>query len=780
MALPLAWLTTERDWPWRDSDVLGWPGLLIVASLLTLLTLWTYSGQRQVGWLRLFTILGLRLAALAVVLLLILRPTFASEQDTVTPGRLIIVLDCSLSMKIADSPKSSTRWDHVRKLLEWPEVKDALEYLKKEKQIDIVFYQAAEDVRPYDPASDADGKRTDIGKWLHELLKKHRNDRNLRGLLLFTDGADNGTRYPVFDEAAAWRELPCPIQPFGAGSETTKEGQKDIALVDVDVKADRDHIYVKSKVPIKAVVDAPNMEGQTVQVSFLVDGKQVGDKKAHTLPNPRGNVIDVGTFVPETVGEVKITVKIDEVPGEFTTLNNEMSTYVTVRKEGLSVLWVDRERDEATPILSVLMENPRLSIIHDVRRRDTLTPQQLELLSSKTFDVVVIGDVTARRFSGGDDAALARLAENVKAKKTGLLMLGGAQSLGNKDWPTTGGKIAAVLPVELSADQVEGSVGIEPVAANKGHRLVQLGISADKLWGQPGDDDTRVAFLPLRSGCARAGTPRQGALALLATTDATKAPVFVVSPDDGPRVAVFSPETTYMDWRRSDDAVRAYGRFWSQLIAWLARQEEGSNQVWIKLDKRRIAVGANQELGFSVGAVGKDGMPMPNVKFEVKVEGPDRTTTVQTNSEQRGAFKQADAVGEYKATVTAKIKGPNNTEVVVGSASARFMGYAEDVENQNPAANHKDLVRLAAAGGGTFRIAGKEELLQYLNDLRDHTAAAAWVKREVWPNWKAAPASDAVGDQVAALLSSLMLPCLVLFVLCVCGEWFLRRWWGLV
>ena len=73
-------------------------------------------------------------------------------------------------------------------------------------------------MRKYDPASDADGKRTDIGKWLNRLWEIHRSDQNLRGLVLITDGADNGTAYSVLGEAVRWRELSCPIQTFGAGS----------------------------------------------------------------------------------------------------------------------------------------------------------------------------------------------------------------------------------------------------------------------------------------------------------------------------------------------------------------------------------------------------------------------------------------------------------------------------------------------------------------------------------------------------------------------------------
>jgi hypothetical protein len=130
--------------------------------------------------------------------------------------------------------------------------------------------------------------------------------------------------------------------------------------------------------------------------------------------------------------------------------------------------------------------------------------------------------------------------------------------------------------------------------------------------------------------------------------------------------------------------------------------------------------------------------------------------------------------------VTATAKGPGGQESSLGSASARFLGFAEDVENQQPAANHQELIKLSSAGGGSFRVAGKEELLQCLNELRERTAGPGWIKRDVWPNWKISPVSDAASDQIGALLQSLALPCLVLFVACIGTEWFLRRWWGMV
>jgi uncharacterized membrane protein len=782
--MPLvAWLTTEREWPWRDDDFFGWPGLACAGAVLIALTLWTYSGHRRIGPRKLLVVLCLRLAALAVIAILLLRPAFASDEEVVTPGRLLILVDYSLSMKISDAANSSTRWDFVRRLLSWPEIKDALQRLQKEKQVEVVIYQAAEDVRKYDPESDADGKRTDIGTWLHALMQIHRNDKDLRGLVILSDGADNGTSYPLLDEAAVWRELPCPIHTFMIGSEATSSGQKDIAVV--DVKTEPERVYIKHKVRIKATVDAPGMEGQRVTVHLLVDGKEISSTPGVPLPASRGNLIDVGEYIPDAVGEVKITVKIDEVPGEFTTLNNEMSTYLQVRKEGITILWVEgRKRLESTWILRrALVKDFRFAVTFDERTPAGTPPrEQAEYFKTpeKSFDVVVIGDIGARRFSGEDPKFLDRIAEAVQARRTGLLMLGGYQTFGNgdaatggADWPTFGRKIAELLPVDLTPGQIDDKGRMTPEPANRGHRLLQINDAGGDLWGD--------IFAPW-DGHARLGRPRPGAL-VLGKYDGGE-PVFVVSADAGPRAAAFAGDTTHKAWYRSDEAIRAYDRFWTQLMVWLARQEEGDNQLWIKLDKRRMAAGANQKLGFSIGLDGKDGKPARNTKYKVKVIGPrgeqiDVHTALKA-TEDRGSFSQANEVGEYKLTASATAIGPDGKEFSAGPVTARFMAFAEDVENQHPAANPQELTRLATAGGGLFHHADKEELLQYLTLLRERAAGPGWVKHDEWPNWRIAPLSDGLPDQLTALVQSLTLPAFVLFAGLLCTEWFLRRQWGLV
>jgi len=97
-----------------------------------------------------------------VTALLLLRPSFASEQTAVTSGKLIVILDYSMSMKITGRSQEQLALGRGRQVLEWPDVKEALDRLQKERQDRVVIYQGAEDIRKYDPASEADGKRTDI------------------------------------------------------------------------------------------------------------------------------------------------------------------------------------------------------------------------------------------------------------------------------------------------------------------------------------------------------------------------------------------------------------------------------------------------------------------------------------------------------------------------------------------------------------------------------------------------------------------------------------------
>src|SRR5204862_4541004 len=90
-------VTLDPAWPWSLPG-LGVPALAAAGVVLALLTVWTYLGVRGASWRRILTVLALRLLALLVTCLVVLRPSFADHEKSVVPSKLLILIDASGSM----------------------------------------------------------------------------------------------------------------------------------------------------------------------------------------------------------------------------------------------------------------------------------------------------------------------------------------------------------------------------------------------------------------------------------------------------------------------------------------------------------------------------------------------------------------------------------------------------------------------------------------------------------------------------------------------------------
>src|SRR5262245_5679753 len=91
----------DPAWPW-SLPRLGGPGLVAVAVVLAGLTLCTYRGVRNATPRRVAAVVALRLFALLLALLTVLRPAFAFRDDLKVASTLILALDGSSSMTVRD------------------------------------------------------------------------------------------------------------------------------------------------------------------------------------------------------------------------------------------------------------------------------------------------------------------------------------------------------------------------------------------------------------------------------------------------------------------------------------------------------------------------------------------------------------------------------------------------------------------------------------------------------------------------------------------------------
>ncbi len=373
----LANISLEFDpaWPWSLPNT-GLAALGGVALLLTVLTVWTYFGVRGASVRRIGSVLALRLLALGIAFLIVLRPSLGFHPtDELAPTRLFFLLDDSESMKITDGFNNLSRWDNAQRILASPGVKKVMGKLTAAR-VEIGYYQGAEALQPYNADSQPTGKGTDMGTWLEQFFERHGSDHDLRGLLLFSDGADNGTRYPTLEKAAQLRSV-CKVFTFGLGRTTTTSRHNDIELT--DIRCVPEPISAKGKMTVTALANAPGFENSKVNVSLWLQALGAKEPKRvataqQVLKKTMRNEVVITADAPEIAGEIKLTLKIQPLDGEVSVLNNEVSTFATVTKDGVSVLWVEgTKRLESVLAIRSLKQDPRFRVLFSERlnRRPT-------------------------------------------------------------------------------------------------------------------------------------------------------------------------------------------------------------------------------------------------------------------------------------------------------------------------------------------------------------------------------------------------------------------------
>jgi uncharacterized membrane protein len=779
-------------WPDWLPETAAVPTLLGAAALLAVLTLWTYAGAQGANGRRILAVLLLRLAALAVALLVALRPSFGVEVwEGLEPSKLLIVVDASQSMNIADGFNGMTRWDDARRILASQKVTEALKRLSADEQIEIVYYQGAEGLAEFRPQETADGKRTDIGGWLHELHQKHAGQDKLRGVLLFSDGADNGTRFPTLEQARRWRAV-CPIHTFGHGKAPQDSERKDIIVAKVDAPPT---VPAKTKLSVKGLVHAPGFKDAMVKVGVWIQSstdkepKLLGDIETRQLKDEKNTEIALVRDAPDTPDEYKLTFKVEKVDGEADDTNNEATTFLLVTREGVSVLWIEGRKRPYEPIfaLRALAGDKRFRVDYTEVGANTPAGAARFGLDKQQYDVIVIGDLNEQQFSGGDPAVHEQIRDLVRDKKVGLMMLGGIDTFGRGRWNKTA--LAEVLPVQFDTEQqIDELVRFQPDEKALAVRFPFLILDDDatqneKLWGKD--------FFRL-DGAALLGTVKEGATVLGRKKSAKNDGVpLMVAGVPGGRVLVFGGDTTWKAWLRPG-TLDAFNKFWRQSMLWLAHQDDRAGNLWVEPRSRRLLAGSSDRLEFAFGLRGKMGKGIAGAKYTVNIEGPGVKIPIQPTP-MRG--KEADAAGkehamsgtlaapptagEYLLKIAAEGKDADGS-TLADKKAVHFLLVSENLELQRKAPDLGLLEDISQMSGGRFSPADETTLLKLVGEVRGQVRKESHAKTVRWPDWDRHPASDSVGDQVAGLWGTAAPLWFLAFATLLGLEWGLRRMWGMV
>lgn len=132
-------------------------------------------------------------------------------------------------------------------------------------------------------------------------------------------------------------DLGYPLYGLTFGQSRGLGQSRDVAVKEMTVNQT---VFVKNQLTVFGSVRIDGYPNQEVPVQLLFEspgGKMEVVASKKLLHNKEGEALPVEmSYVPQTPGEYKVTLRVAKQPGELVTTNNELSSYVTVLKGGLS------------------------------------------------------------------------------------------------------------------------------------------------------------------------------------------------------------------------------------------------------------------------------------------------------------------------------------------------------------------------------------------------------------------------------------------------------------
>jgi hypothetical protein len=806
-----------------------WPAGVLLAATLVLLV-WSY---RRAGRLRGSDVrpgtapkiaFALKLAALVALALCLVEPLWIGRRAKSGANLFVVVADNSSGMNIRDREATRSRGEILRDILRanWPAT------LAENFQIRRYTFDSRLHRTTDFSELVFDGRDTALGATLRTLAERYAG-RPLAGILLLTDGCatDMGETWPDVSG------LP-PIYPVALGQGGP---QQDLAVANVSVSQTA---FEDAPVTIQADVEATGFTGQTVTVDLLEESGSLIERQHWKVDTDETQEVFRFRLRPDKTGVLFYRLRIAQMPQdeptfvpaalpEATLANNERTAVVNRGTGPYRVLYVGGKpnwdykflqraisEDEQVQLIALLRvarrepkydwrgrsgetSNPlyrgfdpedkdeagqydrpvmvRLNTRDEAELRDGFPRTREELFD---YHAVILDDIEAAFFTRDQMDLLRRF---VVERGGGFLMLGGPSSFQHGGFQRT--PIGGTLPVYLDpvpalsearlsltregwllpwarlrdneTDEQQRRAAMPEFRVLNPLRLVKPGARVVAVLGAEGED--RAGSSPTQA--ANQKSRRSGARPATADRSAAEqqpSPALVVQRLGNGRTAALAVGDIWRWGLRSAEDHEDMDKFWRQLLRWLVTDvpERISLQAVSKLN------GANQAVALQIRARDKAFEPLDNVSLAVEVQEAEGSTVqpvaapVPTES---GVF-EATYVPRRSGGYRAKTAVRDTAGILLGEAQTGWAADLEAREFQSVRTNRPLLERLARQTGG--RMVEASELDNFARALprRDAPITETWVR----PLW------DLPGMLPAGFLLALV---------CLVGEWALRRWKGM-
>ena len=732
----------------------SWAGWLALAAAggAAWLTLRTYRAVRAGSRpLDRAVLTAVRVAALGVLALLLLRPVLVLSSVVPQENFLGILIDDSRSMRIADRDETPRR-RFVEEQLAAPDGplraaladRFALRFFGFSSETDRV---AALDELTYD------GTRTHVGNAL-ERAHDELSGVPLSGLVVVSDGADN-REGGLGESLLPLQASGVPVFTVGLGRE---EFERDVQLGRV---ATPRRVLRGASLAVELVVTQRGYRGETVTVQIEDEGRIVATEDVVLPADGEPRTVRM-RFTAAEAGPRLYSFQVAPQPGEMVTQNNLREALIVVEDRSRRILYFEGEpRWEVKFLLRGVADDENLHVTLLQRtaenkffRLGVEGPDELPGGFPTTraelfrYSGLILGSIEANYFTPDQ---LRMIADFVNRRGGGLLMLGSHRSFAQGGYAGT--PVADVLPVvldPLAADDEESFFAEIRAAATR----AGASHAATQIAGTEQASAERWETLPSVTVVNPITEAKPGATVLLNGTPGDLIVLAFQRYGAGKSLAL-PIQDSWMWQMHADIPVEdlTHETFWRRLLRWVV--DGAPDQVVARAPQDRVEP---DETVTVLADVVDPGFEELNNSTVVAV-----VTDPQGNVTERRMDWTAEQDGEYRTTFTAADEGFYEVRVeassdgeLLGEDAAYVQAAPSDSEFYDSTMRAPLLRRIADETGGRFYTADTAAALA--DDVRYVGRGVTVVEeRDLW-------------DMPALLL---------LLMALVLGEWGYRRFRGL-
>ncbi len=267
----------------------------------------------QVSPLLRYILLFLRITSIALLFLLIFEPILnLTSQKAIEPVTYLFI-DNSNSIAAKDSVQRSDRVKNIVAELKTSNVKiNPFLFSNKVNSFNADSFEAI----------NFKGYSTNFYNLIAELKN---SEDNISSAVIISDGIINDGSSPVFEA----EKLNFPIFTIGIGDISQ---YRDIKISDVIFNQ---YIYAQKPTVIEIIISQFGFENSNTRVTLFENDKPVSSQDVQL--NVGGiNKINLG-YIPQSSGEIKMSINISPITGEDNLVNNSKTFFINVLKNKIKV-----------------------------------------------------------------------------------------------------------------------------------------------------------------------------------------------------------------------------------------------------------------------------------------------------------------------------------------------------------------------------------------------------------------------------------------------------------